>query len=62
MDSLLSVYVKVTERVRWQRGSISLEYILFIVAIAAVSAGVLAFYTNLGSWFENISLPAQPSF
>ncbi len=63
MDKLLLIFIKITDAIRVrEKGSISLEYILFVVAVVAVSGGILAFYTNIGDWFENITLPAQPEF
>lgn len=61
MDLILKTYIKVANIKQNEKGSISLEYILFIVAIAAASAGIIAFYTNIGTWFQNFALPSQPS-
>ncbi len=47
---------------RDQKGNLSLEHILFIVAVAGLSGAVATFYTDIGSWFGGISLPDAPSF
>lgn len=44
------------------QGNISLEQILFIGAIVAMGTGVLAFYTNIGDYFQNIELGNSPNF
>ena len=41
-------------------GSLSLENILFITAIAGIATFVTAFYSDLGQWFQGISLPESP--
>ncbi|HMO18326.1 MAG TPA: hypothetical protein PKA63_06395 [Oligoflexia bacterium] len=39
-----------------ERGSLSLEHILFIGAVVLIGAGLGAFYTNLGGYFQNVQL------
>lgn len=44
-----------------EKGSLSLENILFITAIAAVGSAVITFYGGLGDWFGQVSLPNAPN-
>ncbi|MCC6220221.1 MAG: hypothetical protein IT291_03160 [Deltaproteobacteria bacterium] len=44
------------------RGNLSLEHILFIVAVAGLAGAVATFYTDIGAWFGGITLPEPPSF
>ena len=43
-----------------ERGSVALEHVLFIGAVVAVMTGVLAFYTNMGAYFSNVSMGDAP--
>ena len=46
---------------REEKGNLSLEHILFIVAVAGISTAVSAFYGDIATWFEGITLPGTPS-
>jgi len=39
------------------RGSLALEQVLFIGAIVGMSAGIFAFYDELRTYFQNVTLP-----
>lgn len=43
-----------------QRGSLALEQVLFIGAIAAMAIGLGVFYRNIGNYFTNASFSAAP--
>ncbi len=43
---------------RLQKGSLALEQILFIGAVVALSSAVYAFYGRLGTYFQNLNIPA----
>lgn len=45
-----------------QRGSLSLEQVLFIAAVGAVAVGVGIFYNNMSGFFQNVAMPNQPNF
>lgn len=38
-----------------EKGSVSLEHMLFVGAVVAVGAGVLAFYSSVGTYFEEFT-------
>lgn len=44
--------------VRSEKGSLALEQVLFIAAVIAMSAGLYAFYNNLGGHFRSVDLSA----
>ncbi len=44
-----------------ERGSLSLEHILFIGAVVLITAGLSAFYGNMNTYFSNIGFSAPPS-
>lgn len=46
---------------RDETGSLALEQVLFIGAVVALSAGVWAFYGNIGGFFTNFSVTAPPA-
>ena len=46
--------------VRKQTGSLALEQILFIGAVVAMSAGVWAFYDDIGAYFTNFAVADAP--
>ena len=50
-----------SKRLNNEKGSLALEQVLFIGAITLVAVGVYAFYNNLGGYFSNVNLPAQPN-
>jgi hypothetical protein len=43
-----------------ERGSASLEQMLFVMAVVAISGGVYAFYDRIEVFFQNQPLPAGP--
>jgi len=48
------------KNIRNERGSLSLEQILFIGAVVLVGGGLFAFYGNMNDYFENVNVPASP--
>lgn len=44
-----------------ERGSLALEQVLFIGAIVLMGAGVTAFYTRLGTYFQTVNIPTVPT-
>ena len=44
-----------------ERGSVTLEQALYVGAIVSMFALVSIFYTNLGSYFGNITFGASPT-
>lgn len=52
--------IKIRRSVSSQRGSLALEQVLFIAAIAAMATGLYAFYGSLSSYFEGFSVPQPP--
>lgn len=50
-----------TARACGQRGSLSLEQILFIAAVVGIGAGLTAFYGNISSYLSNVGFNAPPS-
>ncbi len=47
---------KVNEVHSDERGSLSLEHILFIGAVVLIAAGLGAFYGRIGNYFNDINL------
>ena len=43
-----------------ERGSLSLEHILFIGAVVALSVGITAFYGNISTYFQTVGFGAAP--
>lgn len=48
----------IIERNEHERGSLSLEHILFIGAVVLIAGGLGTFYTNLGDYFGGVNLGA----
>ena len=46
---------------RRDAGSLALEQVLFIGAVVLLTAGVYAFYQDLGAYFTNFSITAPPT-
>jgi uncharacterized protein (UPF0333 family) len=44
-----------------EKGSLSLEHILFIGAVVAMSVGITAFYTNITTYFQGVGFAAAPT-
>lgn len=44
-----------------ERGSLSLEHILFIGAVVLLSAGISTFYTNINTFFSSVSFTDTPN-
>lgn len=44
-----------------ERGSLSLEHILFIGAVVALSLGITAFYNNISNYFSNVGFASSPT-
>jgi len=44
-----------------ERGSLSLEHILFIGAVVLITAGLATFYGNINTYFANVGFNAPPS-
>lgn len=49
------------EKVKKERGSLSLEHILFIGAVVLLSAGITTFYTNINTFFSSVSFTDTPN-
>lgn len=43
-----------------ERGSLSLEHILFIGAVVLITAGLATFYGNMNTYFANVGFSAPP--
>jgi uncharacterized protein (UPF0333 family) len=46
---------------RNDRGSLSLEHILFIGAVILVATGLTTFYSRMSSYFTNVGFAAAPT-
>ena len=44
-----------------EKGSLSLEHILFIGAVVALSIGITAFYNNISAYFSGVGFAASPT-
>jgi len=44
-----------------ERGSLSLEHILFIGAVVLITAGLATFYGNINTYFANVGFNAPPA-
>ena len=44
-----------------ERGSLSLEHILFIGAVVLITTGLATFYGNMNTYFSNIGFSASPT-
>lgn len=44
-----------------EKGSLSLEHILFIGAVVAMSIGITAFYNNISTYFNSVGFAAAPN-
>ena len=44
-----------------EKGSLSLEHILFIGAVVTMFAGVTIFYDNISNYFRNITFSSSPT-
>ncbi|MCB0343615.1 MAG: hypothetical protein KDD66_00785 [Bdellovibrionales bacterium] len=44
-----------------EKGSLSLEQILFVAAVVGIGAGLTAFYGNISSYLTNVGFNAPPS-
>ena len=44
-----------------ERGSLSLEHILFIGAVVLITAGLATFYGNINTYFSNVGFTAPPA-
>ncbi len=44
-----------------EKGSLSLEHILFIGAVVLLSAGITTFYTNINTFFSSVSFTDTPN-
>lgn len=42
-----------------ERGSLSLELMMYISAVVLVSGGVIAFFTDIGGFFEGFDAPTR---
>lgn len=43
-----------------ERGSLSLEHVLFIGAVVLITVGLAAFYGNINNYFANVGFGAPP--
>lgn len=43
-----------------EKGSLSLEHILFIGAVVLITAGLSAFYSNISTYFAGVGFSASP--
>lgn len=44
-----------------ERGSLSLEHILFIGAVVALSLGITVFYNNISTYFSGVGFATAPT-
>lgn len=44
-----------------EKGSLSLEQVLYIGAVVAISGGLYAFYGNISSYLEDVGFSSAPS-
>lgn len=47
--------------IRSQKGSLSLEQVLYIGAVVAISTGLFTFYGNISNYLENVGFSSSPS-
>lgn len=48
-------------KIKGERGSLSLEHILFIGAVVLITAGLTTFYGNINTYFSSVGFSASPT-
>lgn len=53
--------MRIKGKLEQEKGSLSLEHILFIGAVVALSLGITAFYNNISTYFSDVGFAAAPT-
>ncbi len=53
--------IRIERACRDEKGSLSLEQILFVAAVVGLGAGLTAFYGNISAYLTNVGFNAPPT-